>query len=288
MPVQDGCVLDGLTFRPPDSLLAVAPIDPTVDEEGARHFRILEWGLKDWKLRGSFDVADPLASAPNLLVPGPGSEVLLAYQKTEGAAMAQFDIARVGPRPVTLPDHGDGPWFSQDAVWAGDQIVDRTQVLIRRERRWEAAKLPPPAYERMPWSWVGPKLGEPVGQLEGVIYSTAREGQTMLLLWAGKPRLLTHIEGIFGAKQLTPTLHGNRFVSTGSQEPAQIWDLQSGKLLAKAPEDWERPQRVVCLRDDGTCILQAGGRIFLFSTERSQQVFFDGPADGFLRGIFAG
>jgi hypothetical protein len=77
-------------------------------------------------------------------------------------------------------------------------------------------------------------------------------------------------------------------VSTGTKEPAQLWDLQSGKLLARAPEGWEKPQRVVCLRDDGTSILEAGGKIFLFSADRSRQVFFDGPADGFLRGIFAG
>jgi hypothetical protein len=289
VPVQDGCGLDRLMFRPPDSLLAVMPSDATVDEEGARHFRVLEWGFRDWKLRGGFDIADRLISTPNLLVPARSSTVLLAYEKTERAAMAELDIASAGLRVIRLPDQGDGPWFSRDAVWASGQIVDRTQRIVKKERRWEVSKLPLPAYEGMPWSWVGPKLGEPpASELEGVVYSVTRDRHTTLMLWAGKPRVLTDLEGAYGAKQLSPTLHGNRLVSFGTKEPAALWDIVTNKLLAKTPEEWERPQRLVCLRDDGTCILQAAGKIFLFGIDRSQEVRLSGPADNFLLGVFAG
>jgi hypothetical protein len=203
--------------------------------------------------------------------------------------MAELEIPSRRLMEVRLPDQGDGPWFSRDAVWAGGQIVDRTQRVAKKEGRWEVTKLPPPAYEGMPWSWVGPNLGErPASELEGVLYSVRRERDTMLLLWAGKPRILTHLEGVYGAKQLGLTLHGKRLVSFGTKEPAALWDVITGKLLAKAPEDWTSPQRLVCLRDDGTCILQALGRIFLFGVDRSREVPFRGPADNFSLGVFAG
>jgi hypothetical protein len=263
--VQDGCVVNSLTYDPWRRLLwTAAPLQPGLDAQGQRRYQILAWSVTDSKLIHRIALAESLTSAPNLLVDSSG--VRVAYETSDGSGAAELPLADGTTAEAVLKRSDGGLWFSSQAVLVSHGvIVDGGAQISKTASGWEKKDLAPrntPSNGRgVMWEYAG-------SAPTAIVYAApAGSGQTQLFVInpATGQSTSKRLDGTFLAGELRLAPDGKHMLAVAKNScRLSLWDLNSARK-SSAATGGKGPCELVCAGNGGFAIVRDGSKLDLFS-----------------------